>query len=145
DKLLAADRDDPEAAMQCLKAAEAKKDTALIRKFAAATSAAARKMATAPQPKEADEVTAWKAAVEYAKQVDAYADYALYRAAVETRDPKVTLEFADALKQQSPSSDYNGKLTQQVFIAYRQVDPAKAVAFAEQVLANDQSSEDMLL
>jgi hypothetical protein len=144
-KLLAVDPDDAEAAMQCLKAAESKKDAALLRKYAATTSTAARKMVAAPQPKEADEVTAWKASVDYAKQVDSYADYALYRAAVESRDPKVTIDLAEALREQSPKSDYAGKLAQPLFIAYRQVDPPKAVTFAEQTLATDQSSEDMLL
>src|SRR5215831_9300683 len=92
DKLLAADPDDPEAAMQNLKAAEAKKDPALIKKYAARTSAAARKMSAAPQPKEADEVAAWKASLEYAKPVNSYADYAIYRAALESRDPKATID-----------------------------------------------------
>jgi lipopolysaccharide biosynthesis regulator YciM len=146
DKLLAADPDDPEAAMQNLKAAEAKKDPALIKKYAAKTSAAARKMSAAPQPKEADEVAAWKASLEYAKQVDSYADYAIYRAALESRDPKATIDLAETLRQQSPNSDYAGKLVQPLFIAYRQAnDNAKAVAFAEQILEKDQSSEDMLL
>ena len=54
DKLLALDPEDPEAALQCLKAAEAKKDAALIKKYAVATSTNARKMAASPQPKEAD-------------------------------------------------------------------------------------------
>src|SRR5215471_2576221 len=73
-KLLAADPDDAEAAMQCLKAAETKKDPALIKKYAAASSAAARKMMATPQPKEADEVASWKASVDYAKSVGGYAD-----------------------------------------------------------------------
>jgi hypothetical protein len=145
DKLLASDTDNTDAALQCLKASESKKDTALIKKYAATTSAAARKMIAAPQPKEADEVAAWKSAVDYAKQVDAYCDYALYRTALESRDPKLTIEFGDALRQQSPSSEYVAKLNQPLFIAYRQADPPKAVTFAEQVLATDQSSEDMLL
>jgi hypothetical protein len=146
DKLLALDPDDPEAAMQCLKAAETKKDAALIRKYAAATSAAARKMAAAPAPKEADEQAGWKASVDYAKQVDGYADYALYRAAVETRDPKAVIELGEALRAQSPKSDYAGQVAQPLFVAYRQAnDNAKALALAEQVLATGQSNEDMLL
>ena len=146
DKLLAADPEDPEAALQCLKAAEAKKDAALIKKYAGVTSANARKMAASPQPKEADEVASWKAAVDYAKQVDGYADYALFKAAVESRDPKLTIDLAEALRQQSPQSDYAKKITEQLFVAYRQAnDNAKAVALAEQILATDQSSEDMLL
>src|ERR1051326_2865831 len=47
DRLLALDPDDPEAALQCLKAAEAKKDPALIKKYSIAASASARKMASA--------------------------------------------------------------------------------------------------
>jgi hypothetical protein len=145
DKLLAADPADAEAAMQCLKAAETKKDAGLIKKYAVMTSASARKMAAAPQPKEADEATAWKASIDYAKQVDNYADYALYRAALESREPAVVIDLGETLRQQSPSGDYAAKLAQPLFIAYRQADPPKAVAFAEQILATDQSSADMLL
>ena len=118
----------------------------LIKKYSALTSAAARKMAAAPQPKEADEQANWKAAVEYAKQVDGYTAYALYRAALETRDPKVTIDFAETLRRQNPQSEYAGKVVQPLFVAYRQSnDNAKALALAEQVLATDQSNEDMLL
>ena len=146
DKLLALDPDDPEAGLQCLKAAETRKDIALVRKYAATTSAAARKMVNSPQPKEADDVAAWKASVEYAKQVYAYADYALYRAAVESRDAKTTIELSDALAAQSPKSQYLPKLAQIEFIAYRQLgDNTRALALAEQTLATDQSNEDMLL
>ena len=59
-------------------------------------------MAAAPQPKEAEEVAAWKASVDYAKQVEQYADYALYRAALESRDPKVTIDLGEALRQRNP-------------------------------------------
>lgn len=146
DQLLAADPDDPEAALQCLKAAEVKKDLPLIKKYSAMASAAARKMASAPQPKEADEVTAWKNEVDYAKQVDAYTEYALYRVALESRDPKVVIEFANQVRERNPKGEYAAKLVQPLFVAYRQAgDTAKAVALAEPILATDQSNEDMLL
>lgn len=146
DQLLAADPDDPEAALQCLKAAEVKKDPALIKKYSTMASAAARKMAATPQPKEADEVTAWKNEVDYAKQVDTYTEYALYRAALESRDPKVVIEFASLVRERNPKGEYAAKLVQPLFVAYRQSgDTAKAVALAEPVLATDQSNEDMLL
>jgi regulator of sirC expression with transglutaminase-like and TPR domain len=146
DKLLALDPDDPEAGMQNLKAAEAKKDPALIKKYAVVTSAAARKMAAAVQPKEAEEMENWKAAVQYAKQVDGYTEYALYRAAVESRDPKATIDLGETLRQQSPKSEYTGKMLQPLFVAYRQANEnARALALAEQVLATDQTNEDMLL
>jgi tetratricopeptide (TPR) repeat protein len=146
DKLLALDPDDPEAGVQCLKAAEAKKDVALIKKYSAATSAAARKMAAAPQPKEADDVAAWKASVDYAKQVDQYTEYALYRGSVESREPKVTIDLAEVLIARDPKGEYATKVTPTLFVAYRQAgDSAKAIALAERVTATDDSHEDMLL
>ena len=144
-QLLALDPDDPEAALQCLKAAESKKDLALIKKYSAAASAAARKMASTPQPKEADQVAAWKGEVDYAKQVANYADYALYRVALESRDPKVVIDVASELRDRDPKGEYAAKVAQPLFVAYRQTgDNAKAVALAEQLLATDQSNEDML-
>jgi tetratricopeptide (TPR) repeat protein len=146
DKLLALDPDDPEAAVQCLKAAEAKKDPALIKKYSVMTSTAAHKLIAAPQPKEADEVEAWKAQVAYAKGVDQYANYALYRAAAESRDPKQTIELAEALQQGNPGSEYAGKVSQPLFVAYRMSgNQTKAVALAEKTVPTDPSSEDMLL
>jgi hypothetical protein len=146
DRLLALDPDDPDAGVQCLKAAELKKDTVLIKKYSAVTWTAAGKMASAPQPKEADEVAAWKSAVEYARQVEQYAEYALYRAAVESRDPKLTIELSEALIGGNPKGEYAGKLSDTLFVAYRQAgDNVKAVALAEQTVAGGQGSEDMLL
>src|SRR5205823_10075618 len=110
------------------------------------TSKNARKMAAAPQPKEADEVDSWKQEVAYAKQVSQYADYALFRAAVESRDPKVTIETTQALAQRSPDSEYNAKLREPLFLAYRQSGANdKAIELAEKILATEQTNEDMLL
>jgi tetratricopeptide (TPR) repeat protein len=146
EKLLAVDPEDPEAALQALKAAETKKDLALVRKYSDLTNRNSRKMAAAPQPKEADEVEDWKKGVEYAKQVAQYSDYALFRAAVESRDPKLTIELAEALQQRSPESEYAGKIRDAQFLAYRQSGANdKAIAFAEKALATDQTNEDMLL
>ena len=146
DKLLAVDPEDPEAAMQCLKAAEAKKDVASIRKYAVVTSANARKAASAPQPKEGDEAAAWKQSVDYAKQVGTYADYSLYRAALETPDPKVRIDLFETLQKNNPTGEYAAKTRQPLLAAYRQAGSNdKALALAEQVVAADQSDEDMLL
>jgi hypothetical protein len=146
ERLLALDPDDPEAAMQNLKAAEAKKDLDGIRKWAGVTSANARKMAALPQPKEADQAESWKQEVAYAKQVDAYSDYALFRVLAESRDPKVTIDFAAAIEKQSPKSQYVAQSQTPLFMAYRQTGANdKAVALAEQILAADQTNEDMLL
>jgi hypothetical protein len=146
DRLLALDPDDPEAAVQCVKAAEAKKDPAAIKKYSGMASAAARKLAATPEPKEAEEAAAWKSQMAYAKGVDQYAQYALYRAALESRDPKLTIDLAEALQQRDPTSEYALKVSQPLFNAYRMAgDPAKALALAEKVAPVDPTSEDMLL
>ena len=145
-KLLAIDPDDPEAALQCLKAAEAKKDVELIKKWSATTSANARKMTSRPKPAEADQAESWKSEVDYAKQVDTYSEYALFSAALQSRDPKTTIELAEMLSQRNPKGEYTAKVQQPLFVAYRQSGANdKAVALAERQLAADQSNEDMLL
>jgi hypothetical protein len=84
--------------------------------------------------------------VDYARQVDQYAEYALYRAAVESRDAKLTIDLGEALIGHDPKSEYAGKVMEPLFVAYRQSgDNVKAVALAEQVVPTGQGSEDMLL
>jgi hypothetical protein len=132
DKLLAIDPNDPEAGLQNLKAAQTKKDYALMKNYAIATSAAARKLA----PTDAAN----------AKYFQDNADFALYSAIVESRDPKVTINLAETLRRESPKGEYTQKAIQPLFVAYQQSgDRAKALEVAEQSLASDQSSEDMLL
>jgi len=132
DKLLSIDPNDPEASLQCLKAAETKKDAALMKKYAASTVAAAGKLPAAE--------------AESAKYFTNTAEFTLYRAAAESRDPKATIDLAESLRQISPKGEYTLKVAQPLFVAYRQSnDNAKAIALAEQTLALDQSNEDMLL
>jgi len=146
EKLLAIDPDDPESALQNLKAAENLKDLPAIRKWSAAASANARKMASEPQPAAAADIDTWKNEVSYAKQVDVYSEYALFRVAVESRDPKTTIEFAEDLEHRNPNSQYIAQTEGALFTAYRQAGANdKAVALAEKVLATDQSNEDMML
>jgi len=146
EKLLAIDPDDPESALQCLKAAETKKDVELIKKWSAATSTNARKMANTPKPADADAAESWKSQVDYAKQVDTYSEYALFSAALQSRDPKVVIDLAETLGQRNPKGEYTAKVQQALFAAYRQAGANdKAVALAESTLATDQSNEDMLL
>lgn len=146
EKLLALDPADPDAALQNLKAAESKKDAAMILKWSAATSASARKIVEKPKPADEDEAAAWKADVEYAKQVDAYSAYALYRASLESSDPKVTITLVEALRQQNPKSEYVAKATDPLFVAYRQAGANdKALGLAESTLATEETNADMLL
>ncbi len=146
DKLLALDPEDLETAHQVLKAAEAKKDAAAVIEWAGRVSAAARKVAATPQPKEEDEVEDWKTAVEFAKQLDVYTEYALYALALQTTDVNQRIALTEALEKQNPDSQYLPQIANLRFVAYLQAGQhQKAIELAEKVLARDQSNEDMLL
>jgi len=146
DKLVAIDPDDLDAAHQNLKAAEAKKDPDLIRKWSNQTSQIAQKVIQSPQPTDADEVDAWKKRVDFAKQLDTYTEYSLFSAAMQTQDPRKRIELADALTTRNPKSQYLPALAELRFNSYRQLgDNAGALAAAEKTLETDQTKEDMLI
>ncbi len=146
-KLIAIDPLEVTIAHECLKAAEAKKDPALVLKWSATTSEMARKVVQSPQPTADDEVDQWKRNVDYAKQVDIYTEYSLSAAALSmTTDPKVRIELAEALAARNPQSQYMPQLVQPLFLAYAQTGQnEKAIAFAEKCLAENRASEEMMV
>ena len=146
EKLLAIDPDETEAALQALKASEVKKDLEGVKKYSELSSKLGRKEAALPQPKEADEIERWKEEVSYAKQVDIYSEYALYRVFLEHNDNKLRAEFRDIMLQRYPHGEYGDKLTDILFLAYTQTQQNdKAMALAENTLATTQTNEEMLL
>lgn len=137
--------DDLEEAFQKLKDAESSKNPALVKKLAAETSALARKEAAAPAPAGDDEKEAWKKRVEFAKQVDVHAEYALYATAVQS-PPAVMLELLGALEEQNPKSRYLGEAYGSYLHALHQTGAAaKIPAVAERGIANFPDNEDLLL
>jgi tetratricopeptide (TPR) repeat protein len=145
DKLIALDPEDLESSLATLKAAEAKKDPDLVKKWSNTTGQIAQKAIAAPQPKDEDEEE-WKKRVDYAKQVKTYSEYALYAMALQTTDPRKKADLIETLEQRDPQSQYLAQVKPLLFQAYRQAgDNPKAVAVAEKILATDQSNEEMLL
>lgn len=146
EKLLALDPLDVETSHQSLKAAEAKKDPDLVKKWAGQTSDIARKVAQSKQPADEDEVAEWKRLVEFSKQVDTYTEYALFATAIQTADPARRIDLIDTLAQRNAQSQYLPQLENSRFLAYYQLkDLAKAVSVAEQADARNAANEDMLL
>jgi tetratricopeptide (TPR) repeat protein len=126
-----------------LKAAEEQKDIDLVKKLAIETSDLARKVIKSPEPTE--EVEAWKARVEYAKEVEKYADYALYVAALRAPSRAKMIELFEALDKQSPSSEYVPQLYGAYVAALTATGAAnKAFEYAGKAIAKDSSNEDLL-
>jgi len=94
---------DMEVAWAALKAAEGKEDIALVKKWSARTSEAARKVvASMKAPANDDD----KQQLSHAKDVDAYSEYALYVLALKLKEPKDTIDLIETLEHQNPKSQY---------------------------------------
>jgi tetratricopeptide (TPR) repeat protein len=146
EKLLAKDPGDLASAVTVLKAFEGTTDGAAVRKWSAITSRLAREELAKPKPAEAAEAEDWAAGQDYAKQVDAYSDYALLNQALKAADPKQSLELAAELEQRSPQSPYLLQAQSAAFVALRKAGrEAEAAALAEKLLAKDADNEELLL
>ena len=146
EKILAADPSDIEIAHNCLKAAEAKKDSALILKWSDATSAAARKTVASSKPQDEEEAAAWQKQLDYAKQVDTYTEYVIYSQALQSTDPKKRLDLFQKLEARNPQSQYLANTEPQIFQLLMQTgDKEKAVVLGEKILQKDETNDDILL
>jgi tetratricopeptide (TPR) repeat protein len=131
----------------CLKTAEAQNDPDLLRKWAVATHTAAAKAVSAPKPEfeyEEDEAE-WDQAVEFARQVGQYAEWAIYNAALQAQDPGKKSELTEALRGVNAESEHLPVLEGQVFRGYLQAGQAdKAAAMADAAVASGKADSAML-
>ncbi|MBI3279011.1 MAG: hypothetical protein HYZ57_04115 [Acidobacteria bacterium] len=144
-KILSIDPDEVAAAHNALKAAEGMKDVDLIQHWSGEASRISRKVASLPKPEEPEEQEAWKIRTEYARQVEAYAEYALYFAAANSKDARLKARLIEALEQRNPKSEYLALMRTAESAAVRQVDIVEAVAAAETAFNKGEYRIDALL
>ncbi len=134
---------DLETAFNDLKAAvEGKKDAATIKSAAMETAKLAKASLKAPPDSDA---AVQKSRVEFAKQVDEYADYALSAAALSTDDKKLMMELRETLAEQDPDSKYLASLNAPYLAALEATgNQKKQFSFAEKAVAKDPSNEALL-
>jgi hypothetical protein len=130
---------DMDAAYYALKAAVAKEDLAQAKKWSARTSEAARKTTSSAKPADADE----KQQLEYAKQVDAYSEYALYVLALKAQ-PKDEVDLVDTLIKQNPKSQYLPQVANSYFAALSKAGEGAKACPAASKMAVDKNAEAML-
>ena len=144
EKALAQDPADLETAAAAVTAAAAKKDPDAVRKWAVQSSDLARKAAQAPKAGDEDD-DAFKQRVDYAKQVDAYTESALFNSALQAPDAAKKVELLRTLEQRAPESAYLAQGYGLYFLALVQSgDTPAAVAVAEKRIAKGQANELML-
>ncbi|HUK18183.1 MAG TPA: hypothetical protein VLW65_17275 [Bryobacteraceae bacterium] len=143
----AAAAEDLDSSYQSLQEAVAKKDAELVKKLAAQTVVLARQAAceTAPAGNDADEQTAWKKRVAYAKEVESYTEYALYDIAVQSAPP-VMIDLMSTLEAQNPKSKYLDEGYGAYLVALaKNGSEAKVLPLAEKAIANLPQNPDLLL
>ncbi len=124
-----------------LKAAEAAKDAAGIKQWAAETSRVARDAV-----KNARNDDDGKKQADYARQVDIYTEYSLMAAAISAKDPKDTVTLVDQLRLQNPKSQYMTESIGPYLNALREtVGAEKAGEAATEILKDFPDDEDGLL
>ena len=142
--LVAAQDQDMDKNYQDLQEAVTKKDAALVKKFAVATSKQVREEIAAPALDSDAEKAAWPKRLEYLKSVDLYTEYALYATAIQG-PAAVTLDLLSTLEQQNPKSKYLEDAYGPYFKALTETGAgAKISAVAEKALANNPENVDLL-
>ena len=133
--------DDLDSNYQDLQDAVAKKDVAAIKKLAPETCALAR--AELAKPAESGDEA--KARAAFLKDVDTYADYALYATAVQS-EPAVMVDLIALLEKQDPKSKYLDQAYEYYLPALAKTGAAaKAPEIATKALANFPQNPDLLI
>jgi tetratricopeptide (TPR) repeat protein len=147
EKVLGIDGTDHEVAFGNLKAAEALKGLELIRKWAVRSSDVSRKVIESAAPADEEEKEQWKQAVERAKGMDTYSEYALFTAAAGIlNQPKELTLLVETLEARNPKSQYLGQIYAPYVYALQQSgEKDKAIASAENAIQNGHSNEDLLI
>ncbi len=145
EKLLAIDPLDYEAAYANLKAAEGKKDSEGVLKWAVTTSDAARQEVRRPK-RSGETDDDFKRAVDFAKQIDVYAEYSLSATALTETDAAKSIRLIDALEQRNPQSQYFASTLPKYAWAARHANQLpNAVALGERAWSRGVFDEDLLL
>lgn len=125
-----------------LKDAQAKKDPDAVKKLAVETEKLARTESALPQPADASAAADWKQRMQFAKEVQLFAEYSLATTAL--ADPDRAPDLVDTLIEMNPKSQYLPLCASGYLLALAKQGPEKELAGAQKILAADPANEDAL-
>ncbi len=135
DRILAVDPDDLVIAQENLRAAEATKDPAKIRRAANVALTAAARLHASPQEDAS-----------FVKQVATYAEYTLYNVASNATPTDRRTEWLEEFAREHPRSPYTPRIRPDLFAAYQHAGHhTRALQLAEEDLRAGTNNADMLL
>jgi hypothetical protein len=145
EKLLTVDPASVRGAFSGLRAAESAGDDSKVVAFAEATHAACTKALSTNMPAEADE-DQWKAAQDYAKQIQPLSEYAFATLAGKASDAAVIDGHAERLAKLNPESEYLAAIWERQFLVARAAaNQPMGLKAAEALAGKGKANEDVLL
>jgi hypothetical protein len=137
--------DDLQTTYQSLKEAVARKEASEVKTLAVQACALARKIQTAPEPDSELAKLNWPQQVQFARDVEAYTEYALHATAA-TAPAAEAVELWGALEAQNPASPYLDTAYGPYLFALQQTrQEGRIPAIAEKAIAHFPNNEDLLL
>jgi len=127
-----------------LKEAQAAKDADTVMKLSPETSKLARAEAALPQPTDAAQVADWKQRVEFAKDVDAFTEYALATTASTSTDQAKTIAMVEMLLGQNGKTTYLSVCASAYLDALGKKSSKDQMAGAQNILKVNPNNEDAL-
>jgi len=134
DRALGSESENLEYTQICLRSAEAKKNTALMNKYANTLWTVASAKAAAGGP-----------AAGNAADLQTYAEYTLYVIASQTADWKKRLDLLQALELRNPKGRYIPNIQADYTQIYKNMTGPAALQLAEKLLQRDPNNVDMLV
>ena len=138
--------DDLETANLNLKAAESKGDKTTAKLWSDYIQRIAQRFLESAPPKDPELLEEWKKRTAIASQYAAQDEYAIYKKAIDSGDPRQKIKLLDELLKRNPDSQYLPQALVIYLNSYRAIgDNRNAVLYSERILKTDQSNEDALL
>jgi len=129
-----------------MKAAESKGDKTTAKLWSDYVQRIAQRVLESPPPKDPEQLEEWKKRIAIASQYAAQDEYAIYKKAIDSGDPRQKIKLLDELLKRNPDTQYLPQALVIYLNAYRALgDNRNAVLYAERILKSDHNNEDALL
>jgi tetratricopeptide (TPR) repeat protein len=138
--------DDIEVAQLNIKAAESKGDRTTVKLWTDYLSRVVQRILESPPPKDPELLEEWKKRIAFATQLSAQDEYALYKKALDSSDPRERIKVLDDLLKHNSDTTYLPQALVIYLNAYRALgDSNNAMRIAEKIVKSDPGNEDALL
>lgn len=138
--------DDLDAAQLNVKAAESKGDRITLKLWSDFVARIYQRILESPPPKDPELLEEWKKRTAIASQFAAQDEYAIYKKAADSGDPRQQIKLLDELVKRNPDTAYMPQALVIYLNAYRALgDSRNGLVTAESILKSDRNNEDALL